>query len=284
MARAEQRAPGKGRILVVEDNAVNQLVATGLLAALGYTSDTADDGLAAIEAARQGSFDAILMDVQMPRMDGYTATRHIRAQETGRRRPIIAMTAAAVEGERERCLEAGMDDYLTKPVDAVRLADTLKRWLAPRPWYADRLDLDRLEELRGLDDPEDESSYVHRAIGNFLGSAEGQLALMESAAASGDADQLRAVAHRLAGSALNLGAVALGESARELEEHTLNGSMADAVAALPRLAELMAADLAALRAYQHEQFPRPGLLALARRRPRRAAPRGAPRPPGRGSG
>ena len=124
-ARVEQ--PGKGRILVVEDNPVNQMVATGLLAALGYTTDTADDGLAAIEAASDGGFDAILMDVQMPHMDGYTATRHIRAHETGRRRPIIAMTAAAVAGERERCLEAGMDDFLTKPVDAARLADTLKR-------------------------------------------------------------------------------------------------------------------------------------------------------------
>ena len=130
-ARVEQ--PGKGRILVVEDNPVNQMVATGLLAALGYTTDTADDGLAAIEAAGDGGFDAILMDVQMPHMDGYTATRHIRAHETGRRRPIIAMTAAAVAGERERCLEAGMDDFLTKPVDAARLADTLNGWLAPGP-------------------------------------------------------------------------------------------------------------------------------------------------------
>ena len=78
---------------------------------------------------------------------------------------------------------------------------------------------------------------------------------METAAAAGDADQLRAVAHRLAGSALNLGAVALGEGARELEEHIMNGSLADAVAALPKLAEQMAADLEALRAYQREQFP-----------------------------
>ncbi len=246
---------GKGWILVVEDNPVNQMVATGLLAALGYTSDTADDGLAAIEAALEGGFDAILMDVQMPHMDGYSATRHIRAHETGRRQPIIAMTAAAIAGERERCLEAGMDDFLTKPVDAVRLAETLKRWLAPAPSYADRLDLDRLEELRGLDDPGEGSSYVDRAIANFLGSASGHLAAMEAAAADGDADQLRAVAHRLAGSALNLGAAALGEGARELEVHIMNGSFADAVAALPELAELMAADLAALRAYQHEQFP-----------------------------
>ena len=246
---------GKGWILVVEDNPVNQLVATGLLRALGYTTDTADDGLAAVEAARDGGFDAILMDVQMPHMDGYAATRHIRAHETGRRQPIIAMTAAAVAGERERCLEAGMDDFLTKPVDAGRLAETLKRWLAPSPWYADRLDLDRLEELRGLDDPDDGSSYVDRAIANFLGSAEEQLSLMRTAAASGDAVQLRAVAHRLAGSALNLGAATLGEAARELEVHIMNGSLADAVAALPALAELMEADLKALRAYQHEQFP-----------------------------
>jgi HPt (histidine-containing phosphotransfer) domain-containing protein len=130
-----------------------------------------------------------------------------------------------------------------------------KRWLAPSPWYADRLDLDRLEELRGLDDPEDDSSYVNRAIANFLGAADGQLASMEAAAASGDAVQLRTVAHRLAGSALNLGAVALGEGARELEEHIMNGSMGDALAALPKLAERMATDLEALRAYQREQFP-----------------------------
>ncbi len=255
MVRPRAEQSGKGWILVVEDNQVNQLVATGLLAALGYTTDTADDGIAAIEAARDGGFDAILMDVQMPHMDGYTATRHIRAHETGKRQPIIAMTAAAVAGERERCLEAGMDDFLTKPVDAGRLAETLRRWLAPSPWYADRLDLDRLEELRGLDDPGDKSSYVDRALGNFLAGTEEQMALMETAAAAGDTAQLRAVAHRLAGSALNLGAVALGEGARELEEHIMNGSLADAVAALPKLAEQMAADLEALRAYQREQFP-----------------------------
>ena len=240
---------------MVEDNPVNQLVATGLLAALGYTVDTADDGLAAIEAARDGGFDAILMDVQMPHMDGYAATRHIRAHETGRRQPIIAMTAAAVAGERERCLEAGMDDFLTKPVDAGRLAETLKRWLSPSPWYADRLDLDRLEELRGLDDPDDGSSYVDRAIANFLGSAEEQLALMQTAAATGDA--------------ASCGRWRTGWPARrstwvrprwarppgQLEVHIMNGSLADAVAALPELAELMEADLEALRAYQNEQFP-----------------------------
>ena len=254
-APAEQ-SPGKGWILVVEDNPVNQLVATGLLAALGYTTDTADDGMAAIEAARDGGFDAILMDVQMPHMDGYTATRHIRAHETGKRQPIIAMTAAAVAGERERCLEAGMDDFLTKPVDAGRLAETLKRWLAPSPWYADRLDLDRLEELRGLDDPGDDVVVRRpRASGTSSAAPRSRWPRWRPRRPPGDAAQLRAVAHRLAGSALNLGAVALGEGARELEEHIMNGSLADAVAALPELAEQMAADLEALRAYQREQFP-----------------------------
>ena len=247
--------PSKGKILVVEDNPLNQLVATGLLEALGYAADTAADGLAAIEAARDGGFDAILMDVQMPRLDGYAATRHIRAHETGTRCPIIAMTAAVVDGERERCLEAGMDDFLTKPIDATRLSETLQRWLAPGPSYADRLDVERLEELRELDTATDGPSYVDRAIANFLGIAEEQVATMGAAAESGDADQLRAVAHSLAGAALNLGAVALGESAREVEERVMTGSMADATTALSDLAGRLQGDLDALRAYQREQFP-----------------------------
>jgi HPt (histidine-containing phosphotransfer) domain-containing protein len=121
--------------------------------------------------------------------------------------------------------------------------------------YADRLDVDRLTELRGLDEPGDPVSYVDRAIGNFLRSAEGEVAAMTAAAATGDADQLRAVVHRLAGSALNLGAVSLGQSARQVEELVTSGDLANASAALPGLAELMTADLAALRAYQREQFP-----------------------------
>ena len=253
-APRQAMTPSKGWILVVEDNPVNQMVATGLLQALGYRTSTAVDGLAAIETARDGAFDAILMDVHLPHIDGYTATRHIRAHET-RHRPIIAMTAAAVEGERERCLEAGMDDFLTKPVNAALLAETLERWLAPTPSYSDRLDLDRLAELRTLDNPADGSSYVDRAIGNFLGNVEAQVSTMRSAAEAGNADELRAVSHRLAGAALNLGVTGLGEAARAIEEHATTGSLADAEAALPALAERLAADLDALRAYRREQFP-----------------------------
>ena len=247
--------PNKGRILVVEDNPVNQIVASGLLSALGYTSEVAADGLAAIEAVHQGRFDAVLMDVQMPRMDGYMATRHIRDAETGPRLPIIAMTAAAVEGERDRCLAAGMDDYLTKPVDPTALAETLERWLRPRASYADRLDMDRLAELRELDDPGDETSYLDRAIGNFLVNARTDIATLAREASKGNADEVRAVVHRLAGSALNLGAVALGEAAREVEVRIQEGGLADAAPGLVELEALMNADLGALQQYQREQYP-----------------------------
>ncbi len=117
------------RILVVEDNPVNQMVAVGLLDALGYETETAEDGQEALEVFDPERFDAVLMDVQMPRLDGYAATRALRARGDHRRVPVLAMTAAAVEGERERCLAAGMDDFLTKPVDPEALATTLAAWL-----------------------------------------------------------------------------------------------------------------------------------------------------------
>ena len=209
----------------------------------------------AVDAVREGGFDAVLMDVQMPRMDGYAATRRIRAAETGSRLPVIAMTAAAVEGEWERCLAAGMDDFLTKPVNPARLEAALERWLASAPGYAERLDLARLAELRELDNPGEGRSYVNRAIGNLLAAVPGDLATMRAAADDGDGARLRAAAHRLAGAALNLGAVALGEGARGIEELAADGALAAASAALSELGAELEADLQALAAYQREQFP-----------------------------
>jgi PAS domain S-box-containing protein len=237
------------RILVVEDNVVNQMVALGLLESLGYAAETAGDGLHALQALDAGDFDAVLMDVQMPRMDGYAATREIRARAQGARRiPVIAMTAAAVEGERERCLAAGMDDFLTKPVDPAALAAVLTTWLKSddRPAHhpsteatttmdhlldysepdPDALDTDRLDMLRDLD--EDNTDYLDRAIGNFLTNSHTGLDTIREAVAAGDAAALRAAAHKLAGSALNLGVTYAGEALRSLEflgdEGTVEGA------------------------------------------------------------
>ena len=124
--------PSTARILLAEDNLVNQRVALAVLRKLGLQADTALNGAEALTAATATPYDLILMDCQMPEMDGFQATRGIRAMEAGERRvPILAMTANAMQGDRERCLEAGMDDYLAKPVAILDLKHALQRWLPP---------------------------------------------------------------------------------------------------------------------------------------------------------
>jgi signal transduction histidine kinase/DNA-binding response OmpR family regulator len=119
----------RGIILVVEDNPVNRRVAISMLTKLGYPSEVAGDGLAAVKALEQGCYQAVLMDCQMPVMDGFEATRRIRAAHQGLDHvPIIALTANAMEGDRERCLEAGMDDYLPKPLQLLELKTMLQTW------------------------------------------------------------------------------------------------------------------------------------------------------------
>ena len=127
----EPRKAGiRGHVLVVEDNATNQMVATGILDDLGYRVDVAANGLEALEALARTDYAAVLMDCQMPEMDGYTATGEIRLLEGElRRTPVIAMTAGAIEGDRDRCLEAGMDDYISKPVKPEDVDATLSRWV-----------------------------------------------------------------------------------------------------------------------------------------------------------
>jgi CheY-like chemotaxis protein len=126
-------APGGGRrVLVVEDNEVNQFVAKRMLARLGCAVEVAADGQQALERLAQERYDLVFMDCGLPGMDGYQVTRAIRAAEDGRARtPIIAMTAAALEGDREKCLYAGMDDYLPKPIELEALAQAVARWTAP---------------------------------------------------------------------------------------------------------------------------------------------------------
>ena len=136
---AAAEAPLSGRVLLVEDNLVNQEIAAAMLRALGCEVDIADDGRAAVEAAAAGGYDAILMDCHMPEMDGFEATAALRARERdaavrgasgARRMPIVALTANAMDGDRERCLAAGMDAYLAKPFKKEELAAVLRTWLA----------------------------------------------------------------------------------------------------------------------------------------------------------
>jgi CheY-like chemotaxis protein/two-component sensor histidine kinase len=119
-----------GELLLVEDNELNQMVATGLLGELGLTVELAGDGLQAIALLKAGRrFDAVLLDLQMPGLDGFSTLRAIRAMPGLGRLPVIAMTANAMAGERERCLAAGMDDYVSKPIDPAVLIACLQRWL-----------------------------------------------------------------------------------------------------------------------------------------------------------
>ncbi len=132
-APPRQRPADGCRILIAEDNPVNRIVVSKQVENLGYRATTVENGLQVLEALRRERFDLVLMDCQMPRLDGYEATRRIRRQETGGEHlPVIAVTAHALNGERERCLATGMDDFISKPYREEELAAVIDRWLAAR--------------------------------------------------------------------------------------------------------------------------------------------------------
>jgi CheY-like chemotaxis protein len=131
--RAGSSVPSRGRVLVVDDGEVNRLVAVGILTHLGFSPVAVDDGRQALGALAEAAFDAVLMDVQMPGLDGYQTTAELRRlEEPARHTPVIAMTATVTEGERERCLASGMDDYLGKPITRASVSAVLERWVSAR--------------------------------------------------------------------------------------------------------------------------------------------------------
>ncbi len=214
-----QATPDERRALVVEDNEINQLVAVELLQALGVPADVARNGREAVEAVARRSYVAILMDCQMPEMDGYEAARRIRAMEgTVANTPIIALTAHAMEGERQKVLDAGMDDYLAKPVRFAALEKTLRHWVAlppatlPPPGLPaeDRSAALSLEAHQLLDPTASRSA---RVLSLCLTQLPETVAAMEHAAKQQEIEQLRGLAHRLKGSCLSIGAGALAEHA-----------------------------------------------------------------------
>jgi CheY-like chemotaxis protein/HPt (histidine-containing phosphotransfer) domain-containing protein len=261
-------AAGAPRLLVVEDNFVNQKVAVYLLEARGYRVDLAGNGREALEAVARTDYDLVLMDCQMPELDGYGAAAAIRAREgAADHLLIVAMTAGAMEGEREKCLAAGMDDYITKPVTGAVLDRVLERWLpaesAPllgppasgRDGIASSAaDGEKvLARLRSLGDADPQ--FVMKFVNLFLETAAEQLVLLETAAEQGDRDATRRVAHSLRGACGNLGADRLEALCAELEARARENKLTDASAAVRLLLEEYQRLRSALLAATAEQAP-----------------------------
>jgi CheY-like chemotaxis protein/HPt (histidine-containing phosphotransfer) domain-containing protein len=254
LATAPQRQYG-ARVLVVEDNPVNQKVAQKFLERLGCSVRVAGDGAEALEMSAGEPFDLILMDMQMPVMDGVSATRAIRARERGGpRTPIIALTANVLAGQFQSCLDAGMDDVLAKPLEAQRLQDMLERFVLRVPDHVTTvppvpvgpslasppLDLARLGSLAG-----DDTAFMRELVATYRMSAASVLAEMRAALAEGHRDRLKRAAHKLKGASDNIAAGRVREVAARIE------SAADTTppAKLAEWVELIRSELDELEAF-----------------------------------
>jgi signal transduction histidine kinase/CheY-like chemotaxis protein/HPt (histidine-containing phosphotransfer) domain-containing protein len=263
---AASRAPAvvgestpQARVLLVEDNPVNLAVARKLLSRIGIECDTAKDGRVAVDSVERNAYDVVLMDCQMPEMDGYEATREIRAREaaSGRPRlPIVAMTANAMAGDREKCIEAGMDDYLSKPLDIGQLREALERWAAfRRRQSADKevglalspdsgvaagsgaqqrgqtmLDMQVVEELQDI--MEEEFPAIIRG---YIEHAPTLMRELDEGVAAADAGRLVRPAHSLKSSSANVGAMQLAELSQAVEHAAREGDFATAAGGIARL-------------------------------------------------
>jgi PAS domain S-box-containing protein len=219
------------RILLAEDNTVNQKVALRLLDQLGYRAEVASNGREALEALERQPYDVVLMDVQMPELDGLDASRRICARWPADLRPrIIAMTANAMPEDREACFDAGMDDYVAKPIRPNELAAALGRARPREDSAAQRgaaagatLDESALENLRALGGEE----FLAEVIETFLADAPTLLATLRSSLEAEDADELRRAAHTLKSNGSTLGAEGFSELCRELEQLAKRGELQD---------------------------------------------------------
>ncbi len=273
------------RVLLVEDNTVNRMVAEHLLRVFQCEVRNAADGKQALAALREGGVDVVLMDCQMPVLDGYAATRRWRAEETetGRSRlPIIAMTANAMAGDRERCLQAGMDDYLSKPIARATLHALLKRWGGGRAASPARpsvepsharltanssrapsaehgpalqetksqavtqpvLDRDVLDELQAVI-----GDTALQIVSVFLEDAPAMVQQLQQAAQSSDEPRLQAIAHSLKSSSANVGALSLSAIAQRIEHEARSGSLQRPAVAVALLVAEFARARVALTGY-----------------------------------
>ena len=236
-------APGrehKARILIADDNPTNQCVAVAQLEKLGYRADVVANGAQAVEALKQGHYDLVLMDCEMPAMDGYDATRQIR--ESGNPHvPIVALTAHAMSGDRDRCIQAGMDDFISKPVDLDRLAEVLAQRLpGPGPRVADQtaelaasvFDAEALlKRLRG------DRQLAGVVIKGFFEDFPSQLNILRKRLVEADGPGARMQAHALKGSAATVSAGGLSAVALEMERAAGAGELEHFGELLPRTVE-----------------------------------------------
>ena len=232
------------KILLVEDNPVNREVAVAMLENLGCVAHSAENGWLALEAANNEAYDAVLMDCQMPVMDGLSATAELRRREQnagGARLPIIALTANAMEGDRERCLAAGMDDFLSKPFTQQQLALLLKRWLAlqllPEPVerreesHLPLIDPGVLRNIAALARP----ALLDSMIALYLKHSPPLLTAIELAAASGQAVALQESLHTFKSSTANLGGLRLATLTKNCEALLREGGVAKAAPGVQRI-------------------------------------------------
>ena len=254
------QAKRRRRILLAEDNLVNQKVAVAILQKLGYRADVVGTGVEALAALKKRPYDLVLMDIQMPDMDGLEATAHIREGQAGapnRGVPIVALTAHAMTGDKERCLAAGMDDYLCKPLEAEELQIVLERWTS-RSCHADApvarkhhhveragrktdsadtppkrpFDPDVLRDMLGND-----AELAREIIAEFLGDARQQIDSLHKAVSLDSPERVRRQAHTLKGASAAVGAIALQQQAVLLEEEARSAEQGE----LDRLAERLQA-------------------------------------------
>ena len=223
------------RILLAEDNRVNQTVAVAMLSKRGHEVRVAANGVQALEMLRVEPFDLVLMDVQMPEMDGLEATRAIRRGEGGAdpRTPIVAMTAHAMAGDRERCLEAGMDDYVSKPINPTDLYETMARVLAGSGEEESRMSVfDRSTALHHVGG---DAEILGQLVGMFLDQGPERMARVEAAFAERDAGTMEREAHALKGTAATLGMGDLRDAAYSVEKLGAEGLLDTATRAVTEM-------------------------------------------------